>query len=99
MPRNPLSDPLFEPTVLRIALLLALAALIILTVERRNLATWRQSVLFQRVASWAVMAPVFTISVFTGGIVALILVGLMSFQGLSEFGRLVRLERPYIAAV
>jgi phosphatidate cytidylyltransferase len=99
MPRNPFADQLFQPTVLRIALLLGVAALIILTVERKNLGHWRESVLFQRVASWAVMAPVFTISVFTGGAVALVLVGLMSFQGLNEFGRLVRLERPYINAV
>jgi phosphatidate cytidylyltransferase len=99
MPRNPFANPLFEPTLLRIALLIGVAALIIITVERKNLARWRESVLFQRVASWAVMAPVFTISVFTGGVAALFLIGLMSFQGLTEFGRLVRLERPYRAAV
>ena len=99
MPRNPLADPLLPPTLLRVALLLGLAVVIILAAERGNISRWRESVLFQRVASWAVMAPVFTISVFTGGVVALGLVGLMTFQGLREFGRLVRLQATYVLAL
>lgn len=99
MPRNPLDHPLLEPTLYRIAGLLVLAVLIILISERRNLAGWRESVLFQRVSSWAVMAPVFSISVFTGGAVALALVAFMSIQGIREFGRLVRLERMYVRAL
>jgi phosphatidate cytidylyltransferase len=99
MPRNPLADPFLSPTLLRVALLLGLAVVIILAVERGNISRWRESVLFQRVASWAIMAPVFTISVFTGGVVALGLVGFMSFQGLREFGRLVRLQATYVLAL
>jgi phosphatidate cytidylyltransferase len=99
VPHNPLANPLLEPTVLRILLLLGLAALIIFTVERRNLSRWKESVLFQRVASWAVMAPIFTISVFTGGVVALGLVALMSFQGLREFARLVRVQKTYVVVL
>lgn len=99
MPRNPLVDPLLAPTLLRVALLFGLAVVIILAVERGNISRWKESVLFQRVASWAIMAPVFTISVFTGGFVALGLVGFMSFQGLREFGRLVRLQSTYVLAL
>lgn len=99
MLRNPLDHPLLEPTLYRIAGLLILAILIILISERRNLAGWRESVLFQRVSSWAVMAPVFSVSVFTGGVVAMALVAFMSAQGIREFGRLVRLEATYVRAL
>lgn len=99
MPRNPFDNPLLEPTAIRIAGLLALAAVLILVVERGSMAHYRESVLFQRVSSWAVMAPVFAISVFTGGVVALALVAFMSVQGIREYGRLVRLERTYRAAL
>lgn len=95
MPRNPFADPLFEPTALRVTGLLVLAVVLILLVERRDLSRWRESVLFQRVSSWALMAPVFSISVFTGGIVALALVAFMSIQGIREFAKLVRLDPAY----
>lgn len=95
MPRNPFDDPLLQPTAVRIAGLLVLAALLIVIVERGNLARWRESVLFQRVSSWAMMAPVFSISVFTGGIVALALVAFLSVQGIREYAKLVRLETTY----
>lgn len=99
MPRNPFHDPLLQPTAIRIAGLLVVAALLILVVERRNLSHWRESVLFQRVSSWAMMAPVFAISVFTGGFVALALVAFMSVQGIREFARLVRLDSTYRTAL
>lgn len=99
MPHNPFEDPLLQPTAVRIAGLLAVAVVLILIVERGNLAGWRESPLFQKVSSWAMMAPVFAISVFTGGFVALALVGFMSIQGIREFGRLVRLDRTYRIAL
>lgn len=99
MPRNPLVDPLFQPTLLRIAGLLVLAALIILVVERGHLRRWRESVLVQRVGSWAMMAPVFTLGVFTGGAVALALVTFMSVQGIREYAQLLRLQSTYRRAL
>ncbi len=99
MPSNPLNDPLFQPTLLRIAGLLLLATALILTVERKNLSRWRESVLFQRVSSWAMMAPVFAASVFARGAVSLALVGFMTIQGVREFGQLVKLQPAYRRAL
>lgn len=95
MPRNPLEDPLLTPTLVRIGGLLVLAIVIIATVERGKLSQWRESVLIQRVGSWAMMAPLFSASVFAGGFIALGLVGYMSVQGIREFSKLVRLEAGY----
>lgn len=81
--------------MIRIIGLLAGAILLILLVERRNLSRWRESVLFQRVSSWAIMAPIFSVSVFTGGFVSFSLVGFMTVQGLREFGNLIGLEAAY----
>ncbi|HVF12526.1 MAG TPA: hypothetical protein VNA87_05515, partial [Actinomycetota bacterium] len=88
MPRNPFADPLFIPTAIRIAGLLVVAALLILVLERKRLSEARDSVLVQRVGSWAVMAPVFTLSVFVGGVVSLALVCMMTVQGIREFAGL-----------
>lgn len=99
MPRNPFDDSLLQPTAVRIAGLLVLAFVLVLVVERGKLSRWRESTLFQKVSSWAMMAPLFAISVFTGGFVALGLVGFMSVQGIREFARLVRLESTYRRAL
>lgn len=95
MPRNPIEDPLFYPTLVRIGGLLILAILIIVIAERGRLGRWRESVLIQRVGSWAMMAPVFSVSVFSGGFIALALVSYMSVQGIREYSKLVRLEVAY----
>lgn len=99
MPRNPFADPLFTPTAIRIVGLLMAAVLLILILERGRLSNARESVLVQRVGSWAVMAPVFTVSVFVGGIVSLALVTLMTVQGIREFARLVKIDAIYKRAL
>lgn len=99
MPRNPFGHPLFVPTAVRIGGLLILAAVIILVLERRNLRRVRESHLAQRVISWAMMAPVFSVSVFAGGVIALGLVMFLSIQGIREFAGLVRLEAAYRRAL
>ena len=93
MPHNPVVDPLFQPTIIRIVGLLVVAFALILIVERGRLS--RESVLFLKVSSWAVMAPVFTLSVFTGGFVSFALVILMTVQASREYARLVRLQPAY----
>lgn len=97
MPRNPFAHPLFEPTAIRIAGLLALALLLILIVERGRFD--RSSVLVQRIGSWAVMAPLFTLSVFARGVVSFGLVVFMTVQAVREYARLVKLQRAYASAL
>ncbi|MCA1838854.1 MAG: phosphatidate cytidylyltransferase [Actinomycetota bacterium] len=97
MPRDPFAQPLFQPTASRIGLLLFVALVLVIVVERKPPSRWRGSVLFQKVGSWAVMAPIFALSVFTGGFVSLGLVVYMSIQAIIEYGKLVKLARPYLA--
>lgn len=74
MIHNPLDNPLFLPAALRVAVLLAAGALVVALVERGRLSHIRESVLFQRVYSWSVMAPVFLAAIFVGGPVGLLVI-------------------------
>jgi len=92
---NPFDHPLFVPTVVRVAILLGSAALVIVVIERKRLATIRQSNLFEKVASWSVMAPLYLIAIFVAGPVGFVIVAFMIVQGLSEYSRLMALRRRY----
>ena len=96
---NPFDNELFVPTVVRIALLLGLGALMVLVVERRRLARLRQSSLYQKVLSWSIMAPTFLAAIFIGGPVGGIVVGFLIVQGLSEYNHLVGIDRSYARLV
>jgi phosphatidate cytidylyltransferase len=93
VPHNPFDHVLFAPTALRAGAVLAAAILLILVLERGR--PRPDSPLFQRLSSWAVMAPVFTAAVLTGGVVALALVVFMAVQALREYAGLVRLAPVY----
>ncbi len=92
---NPFRSPLFWPTALRVVILLALATALVALVERRRLRQVQQSVLFQRCLSWAVMAPVFGLGVFLGGVVSIALITSLTLQGLREYAHLVALDPLY----
>lgn len=96
MIHDPFASALFARAVTRIAALLLLGAVLVLVAERRRLRrprTLTDSVLFRRVASWAVMAPTFLLSVLCGGAVALGLVLLLTVQALREFSNVTGLGR------
>jgi len=92
---NPFDHDLFLPTVARVGALLAVAAVVVLIVERKRLTDVRESSLFKKVLSWSVMAPAYLAAVFVGGPVAFLVVGFMIVQGLAEYGRLIGLRRRY----
>ena len=99
MPRNPFADPLFWPVALRVGAVLLAGLLGVLAVERRHWRELGQRTLFLRVRSWAVIAPVFLISVFAGGVVVFSLAAFLAYQGLVEYSRLTGLEGRYVAVL
>jgi phosphatidate cytidylyltransferase len=96
VPHNPLSDPLFWPVVWRVALTLLAGLAGVLLAERRRLAQLGSSTLFLRVRTWAWIAPVFLLALFSGGFLVLLLAALIALQGVAEYARLVQLERRYL---
>ena len=93
--QNPLNHSLFLPTVIRVGILLAIGALAVILVERKPLSQLRQTVLFKRIFSWSVMAPTFLAAIFVGGPVGLLVILYLILQGVSEYARLVGIDRPY----
>ena len=92
---NPADNPLFAPTVLLLACLLAGTLIALLFVVRGNLASLRESVLFRRWRVWALIAPVYSLTLFCGTLTTLALLSFLIFQGLREYSRLVGLPRAY----
>ena len=68
----------------------------VLLAERRRLGQLGRSTLFLRVRTWAWIAPVFVLAVFTGGFVVFLLAAAIALQGVAEYARLVELERRYL---
>ena len=93
--QNPLDHSLFAPTAARIGALLMVGALLVGVVERKRWRDLRETTLFKRVFSWAVMAPTFLLAVFVGGPIGLVIIVYLIVQGLAEYTRLVGIERNY----
>lgn len=92
---NPLNNPLFVPTVIRIAALLAFGFAVAVAIERQKWGEIRTTSLFQKVFSWSLMAPTFLLAIFVGGPIGLAVVGFMIVQGSAEYIRLVGIARRY----
>src|SRR5579885_2688714 len=94
---NPVADPLFAPLVRTLGGVLLVGLLGLLVVERQRLGQLRHSVLFQRWAVWATIAPLYALAVLSGWLPMLALLSLLVAQALREYGRLVGLPRGYRA--
>lgn len=81
------------------AALLAVGALGVLVAERHRLGSLSNSTLFLRVRTWAIIAPVFLLALFSGGFVVLALAAFIAVQGAREYARLVGLEPRYQSAL
>ena len=95
MIQNPVADPLFLHTAITLGSVLLVGLVLLLVVERRHLAELHHRTLFQRWAVWAVIAPVYSLAVLSGHVAMLLLVGLIVWQGLREYSRLVGLPALY----
>jgi phosphatidate cytidylyltransferase len=92
---NPVADPLFWRTAWTLLAVLAVGLVLVLSIERNHLAELRNRVMFQRWAVWAAIAPVYSLAVLSGHAAMLLLVGLIVWQGLREYSRLVGLPPLY----
>ncbi len=68
---NPVSSPLFWPTLTLIVSLLGASLLALVAIERGRLG---ESVLFRRWRVWAAIAPIYSLALLCGGLTTLALV-------------------------
>lgn len=96
---NPLADPLFAPTARILVSILAVGLALVLVAERRRLRHLSASVLFQRWAVWATIAPLYSLAVLSGTLAVLLLVSVLVVQALREYSQLVGLPSLYRAVL
>lgn len=95
MPGNPFDQPLFWPVAVRVLAVLALGLTGVALAVRKPPRELARSTLFLRVRTWALIAPVFLLALFSGGFLVFLLAGFVAGQGTLEYARLTRLGRPY----
>lgn len=95
MPNNPLSEPLFWPVAIRTAILLGVGLMIIALKERGRLRGLRNSTLFVRLRTWALIAPAFILTLFTGGFVVFLFAAAVGLQASREFVSVTGIETRY----
>ena len=82
---NPLSNPMFLPTLLRVGGLLVAIFVALVLIARFDFSRLREGVLFQRWRVWATIAPIFGIGVLSGELAIAVLVAVVVFIGLREY--------------
>jgi phosphatidate cytidylyltransferase len=92
---NPFDNPLFIPTIKIVVALFGFGLGVVVLFARKNLKAGLTGELGKRLASWAIIALVFLIAIFLGGIVGAALFLLVSFRLAYEYIRAIGVEKPY----
>jgi phosphatidate cytidylyltransferase len=93
--QNPFDDPLFLPTLSNFGLLFILGFGLVLFFARKDLKAGLRGELGQRFIGWMIIAPLFLLATFVGGIPAAIILLIFFFRVVGEYVRAVKVERPY----
>jgi phosphatidate cytidylyltransferase len=90
---NPTTSSLFIPTLYAFGGVLSMGLTGIAAIERGRLERIKQSTLFARWRTWAVIAPLFAMAVLSGPLALALLIGVASVIGVVEFARLTGMSR------
>jgi phosphatidate cytidylyltransferase len=93
----PWTDPAFGYVIGLVALLLAVTAVLLAIVTVRGRGGASPRTLWSRWFTWAVLAPVFAIVVFSGALPVAVLMGAFALQGTREWGALTQLPTAHRA--
>jgi phosphatidate cytidylyltransferase len=92
---NPLTDPIFWPTVRVCLLLFILGFGLVLYFGRKDLKASLTGELGKRFLGWLLIAPLFMLAAFVGGIVAAAILLFFFFRIVSEYVTIVGVKRDY----
>jgi phosphatidate cytidylyltransferase len=93
--RNPLADPLFLPSLKIIGVLFVFGLGLVVFFARKDLKAGLMGELGQRYIGWMIMAPLFLIAVFVGGLVAAAILLFFLCRVTVEYVRVVGVEPSY----
>lgn len=92
---NPLNDPLFVPIMQITGVLFVLGFGLVLFFARKDVKAGLTGELGKRYLGWMIIAPLFMLATFVGGIVAAGILLFFFFRVANEYVRVVGVERPY----
>ena len=93
--RNPLADPLFLPTLRIVAVLFVFGFGLVLFFGRKDLKASLSGELGKRFIGWMIIAPLFMLAAFVGGIVAVAILLFFFYRIVTEYVDVVGVERHY----
>src|SRR5262245_31963170 len=92
---NPFADPLFVPVLQVAALLFVLGFGLVLFFARHDLRAGLRGELGKRYIGWLIMAPLFMLATFMGGLVAAAILLFFFFRVVYEYNLVLGVERAY----
>jgi len=93
--RNPLNDPLFLPSLKIVGVLFVFGFGLVLFFARKQLKAGLTGELGKRFIGWAIIAPLFLIATFVGGLAAAGILVFFFYRVVVEYVRVVGVDRPY----
>jgi phosphatidate cytidylyltransferase len=92
---NPFTNPLFWPTIRIVAVLFVFGFLLVLFFARKDLKAGLTGELGMRFIGWMIIAPLFVVASFVGGIAAAVILLFFFYRIIIEYIRVVDVARPY----
>jgi phosphatidate cytidylyltransferase len=92
---DPVRSPLFAPTLLRVAIIVALLLAVALWRRRSAAQAGKQSTMLTKMITVVWVTPILFVALFCGGWILAAVVILVMLQALAEYSRLVQLEPTY----
>ncbi len=93
--QNPLADPLFLMSLPPLGALLVFAVAVVLFFARNDLKAGLRGELGQRLIGWMLIAPLFLIAVFVGGLIGAAILLFFMIRITFEYVCVLGVERPY----
>ncbi len=93
--RNPLADPLFLPSLRVVGALFVFGFGLVLFFARKDLKAGLTGELGKRFIGWMIIAPLFLVATFVGGLAAAAILLFFFYRVTVEYVRVVGVERPY----
>lgn len=95
MIENPFNDPIFLPSLLLFGVLLVLGFGIVLFFARHDLRAGLSGELGKRYISWMIIAPLFLVTVFVGGLIGAVILLLFIYRIVLEYIHVVGVKHSY----
>jgi phosphatidate cytidylyltransferase len=93
--RDPLTDPLFLPSLKIVGVLFVFGFGLVLFFARKDLKAGLTGELGKRFIGWMLITPLFLIATFVGGLVSVVILLIFFYRIVIEYVRVVGVERPY----